>query len=346
MRRSHRVLLVLCLIQLGATGAVHVLHAPPDWSSPELARTFLSTAVKEHGQLSVQGTQLVDSRGVPVTLRGISLHGLQWFPTVRGWTIPAMVRMFGVELVRLPVVVESHNPDDRRDYWGGYAVDPDTGLRLVRAAIEDALDAGVYAIVDWHLQGDPALYADQAADFFETISREYGEHPNIIYEIANEPTGVDWPEIKQYAEQIIPIIRNNDPDGVILVGTPDHSSGAHYAAAAPLAHEGVMYVVHFYAGTHDLVEFTENIDEALSAGAPVFISEWGATDTDVTFTRFDIAEQWVEAMESRQLSWTNWSLSNKAEPASVLVPRAPMSGPWEADELTESGRWLQPHLVP
>ena len=37
-------------------------------------------------------------------------------------------------------------------------------------------------------------------------------------------TGVDWLKIKSYAEQIIPIIRKNDPDGIILIGTPAWAS--------------------------------------------------------------------------------------------------------------------------
>ena len=33
-----------------------------------------------HGQLRVQGSQLTDAKGQPVVLRGMSTHGMQWFP--------------------------------------------------------------------------------------------------------------------------------------------------------------------------------------------------------------------------------------------------------------------------
>lgn len=32
------------------------------------------------GELMVTGTKLTDAAGTPVVLRGISTHGLQWFP--------------------------------------------------------------------------------------------------------------------------------------------------------------------------------------------------------------------------------------------------------------------------
>ena len=46
----------------------------------------------------------------------------------------------------------------------------------------------------------------------------------MIYEIANEPNGVSWSTIKSYAEQVIPVIRANDPDAVVIVGTRGWSS--------------------------------------------------------------------------------------------------------------------------
>ena len=36
--------------------------------------------IKVHGQLLVKGTQLTDASGNPVQLRGMSSHGILWYP--------------------------------------------------------------------------------------------------------------------------------------------------------------------------------------------------------------------------------------------------------------------------
>ena len=59
-----------------------------------------------------------------------------------------------------------------------------------------------------------------------------------------------WDSIKSYAEEVIPVIREQKPDAVILVGTPTWSQEIDKAAASPLTFDNVMYTLHFYAGTH------------------------------------------------------------------------------------------------
>lgn len=57
---------------------------PTDTSVSETAAPLPAPAVaglvKEHGKLSVKGTQLVDKNGNNFQLKGMSTHGLSWFP--------------------------------------------------------------------------------------------------------------------------------------------------------------------------------------------------------------------------------------------------------------------------
>lgn len=346
MRRHHRLYLLIGLALLGGAGGLHYRHSPPDYTDPAIAGAFRSDVVDTHGRLSVRGTQLVDERGAPVILRGLAAHGPQWFPLVDGWSIPSMVRMFGVDAVRIPMYIEAANPADPSDRWGGYTVNQGYMLERLRAGVEDALDAGIYVLIDWHIHDDPTLYTEEAVAFFDRISAEYGEHPNVIYEICNEPAYVGWPEVKRYAEAVIPAIRRNDPDNLILVGTPTWSQDIDAPADDPLAFEGIMYTVHYYAGNHPLDVMLAKVDYALGAGLPVFVSEWGSSDVMNTTSNFAIAEVWVAALEARGLSWLSWSLGNKDEPSSALTPEAPLSGPWTEADLTEAGRWLLPYFRP
>ena len=91
----------------------------------------------------------------------------------------------------------------------------------------------MYVIVDWHIleDNDPNINIDKAKAFFEMISSEYSSVPNIIYEICNEPNGdTDWNDVYGYSEQIIKIIRKNNPDSLILWN--NNSSDQKYRASS------------------------------------------------------------------------------------------------------------------
>src|SRR6185369_13332903 len=191
--------------------------------------------------------------------------------------------------------------------------------------------------------GNPLAHLAEAKDFFKKVADKYGKYPNVLYEICNEPNGggVTWPDaIKPYAEQIVPIIRAS-ASGVIIVDTPIWSSQPQVAAADPLPFPNLMYTLHFYAGSHD-ASFLDRIDQAKAKGAGVFVTEWGTTTAQVAGTLFiPQSLQWVRGLAARGISWANWSLGTKVEPASALKPLANVQGGWKPGELTESGLFLR-----
>jgi len=73
---------------------------------------YKSATVDKYGQLRLVGNKLSDKNGQPVQLRGISAHGLQWFPLVKKQTIPYMAEFFGAEAVRLAMYIEDYAPTD------------------------------------------------------------------------------------------------------------------------------------------------------------------------------------------------------------------------------------------
>lgn len=79
----------------------------------------------------------------------------------------------------------------------------------------------MYAIIDWHVlnEHNPNTYSDQAKTFFAEMAKEFSGSNNVIYEICNEPNnGASWGDVKFYASEVIPSIRDYDKDGVILIG--------------------------------------------------------------------------------------------------------------------------------
>ena len=101
----------------------------------------------------------------------------------------------------------------------------------------------------------------------------------MIYEICNEPNGgTSWQDIKNYANEIIPVIRQYDKDAVILVGTPNWSQYVDQALADSISgYENIMYTFHFYAATHR-DDMRQNVQNAVNSGLPVFVSEFGICD--------------------------------------------------------------------
>lgn len=101
-------------------------------------------------------------------------------------------------------------------------------------------------------------------EFFAQMALKYADNNNVIYEICNEPNGgTSWEDIKNYAGQVIPVIRQYDKDSVIIVGTPNWSQYVNQAAESPISgYENIMYSFHFYAGTHK-EDMRQNVQNAI-----------------------------------------------------------------------------------
>ena len=290
------------------------------------------------GGLSVAGTQLVDSAGNPVQLRGISTHGLAWFPDyVNADCIRQLKEEWGMNVFRLAMYTAES---------GGYCTggSRDDLKALVRDGVKYATDCGMYVIIDWHIlsDGNPNTYIDEAKAFFEEMSREYADYTNVIYEICNEPNGgTSWSDVKAYAEQVIAVIRENDADGIILVGTPNWSQYVEQAAADPITdYSNIMYTLHFYAATHT-DSLRASMVNAIESGLPVFVSEYGICDASGSGAIDENqAEQWVRLMDEYQISYVAWNLSNKSETSAVIKSSCCKVSGFGEEDLSESGKWL------
>lgn len=292
--------------------------------------------ISANGALRVQGTQLVNERGVPVQLRGMSSHGLHWYPEFTGKAPILETKKRGANVFRLAMYADSSH--------GGYSESPkaaEINKRLLFEGIENALAADMYVIVDWHVlkEANPLYLTHKALPFLTGVARSYPDHPAILYEICNEPNGeTTWEHIRDYAEVVIPAIRAISPHAVILVGTPHWSSDVLAVSSHPLVHGNVMYTYHLYTGDTNY-DFYYKLDLARALELPVFVSEWGIS-RDAASGELDVEEgrEFIRYMRDHMLSWTNWSLSNKDEDFSALRPNVARLEGWEAEDLTESGK--------
>ncbi len=290
------------------------------------------------GKLSVQGTQLVDEKGEAVQLRGLSTHGLSFYPQYVNEALFRQLRHdWKANVIRLAMYTAE---------YGGYCTGGDKEYlkNLVRSGVEYATNQGMYVIVDWHIlsDGNPNQHTAEAIDFFAEMSKEFSGHDNVIYEICNEPNGgTSWGEIKSYAQQVIPVIRANAPDAVILVGTPNWSQYVNEAAADPITgYDNIMYTLHFYAATHK-DDLRNTMTAAINAGLPVFVSEYGICDASGNGGIDEAqANAWVRVMNEYKVSYVAWNISNKNETSAILKSSVGKTSGFAEEDLSDSGRWL------
>ena len=285
--------------------------------------------VGRHGKLTVKGTQLTDTLGEPIILRGMSFGWHIWWPQFWNKDVVKWMRDdWKCTVLRAAVGIEHEN---------GYLNKPEQANKLVTAVIDACISNGIYVIIDWH-DHNAQNHLDEARKFFSEMAERYGRHPHVIYEIYNEPTRVGWDVVKTYAESLITTIRKIDPDNVILVGNPHWDQDIHLVADNPITgFNNIMYTLHFYAATHK-EWLRERGDYALKKGIPLFVSEYGLSEANGD-GHLDLPEwnRWVDWMESHKISWCKWSIADKNELCSVLQPGASAKGGWDSGQLKESG---------
>jgi len=328
--------------------------------------------VEYNGKLTLAGED-----GEPVQLRGMSTHGLHWFgEIVNENAFAALSNDWECNVIRLAMYVGEY----------GYATDPSV-KDLVYKGIELAFENDMYVIVDWHVHapGDPrAEVYSGAYDFFEELADYYKDHEKfhyIIWELANEPSsnssggpGITndeegWQAVKEYAEPIIKMLREKG-DNIIVVGSPNWSQRPDLAADDPIDAENIMYTIHFYTGTHmpadegypegtpssERQNVMNNARYAMEKGLAVIATEWGVSEaTGDGGPYLDEADMWIEFLNANNISWINWSLTNKNEISGAFVPfelgktEATPLDPgddrvWAVEELSLSGEYIRSRI--
>jgi endoglucanase len=300
--------------------------------------------VAVHGPLQVVGNDLRDGAGNPVQLKGVSSQWLNYeskpFPESKS------AIAYARDHWKLSVVRAAMGVDAAGGYLGtgtGANADAASMQSKVDTIIENAIELGIYVIVDWHTSNAVTAMgsqATQAAAFFTDIAHRYGSAPNLIYETYNEPNRVTWAQIKPYHESVVAAIRAEDPDNLIILGTPTFSQDVDIAAQDPVAGTNLLYTLHFYACTHRQ-PLRDKATTALAAGIGLFVTEFGSTPSDGGVpTRGDPyvcegeTQTWFSWMADHNISGAAWKLDQCADTSCLLSAAAPVDGPWTDDVLS------------
>jgi endoglucanase len=357
------MLLTILSVSLMAAGEADSLLGNDNVRKPSEAGAL--QVIEIDGQMT-----LADAQGRKIQLRGMSTHGLQWFgEIINENAFVSLSEDWEANVIRLAMYIGEN----------GYAKNPEM-KDLVYQGIEYALENDMYVIVDWHVlsPGDPnaEIYAE-AFNFFDELSDYYKDNPKfhyILWEICNEPSPnssggegltndeAGWQAVKSYAEPIVAMLREKG-DNIILVGNPNWSQRPDLAADDPIDAENIMYSLHFYTGTHmssedstDRGNVMSNARYALEHGVAIFATEWGTSEaTGNGGPYLDKADQWIDFMNTNNVSWCNWSLTNKNETSGSFMPyimgvsEATVLDPgddriWTAEEMSVTGEFIRARI--
>ena len=287
-----------------------------------------NSPVAINGKLQVNGTQLCNQNGEALMLRGASFgwHNL-WPRFYNKKAVAWLATDWKCNVVRASMGV---GLDD------SYLENPEYALKCMTNVIDGAIKQGIYVLIDFHSH---KLHTAEAKIFFSQMATKYKDAPNVIYEIFNEPDYYTWEEVKTYSEELIKTIRAIDPDNIILVGSPHWDQDIHLVAEDPIkGQSNLMYTMHFYAGTHKQW-LRDRTDAAMAKGIPIFVSECAGMEATGDGPVDEVEwKAFLDWMEARKISWIVWSVSDKNETCSMLLPRASAEGNWTDDLIKPWGK--------
>lgn len=280
--------------------------------------------VEQWGQLKLVGNQLSSASGEAIQLKGWSTFSLH-YGEVQGclganqWNL---MKQYGANVVRLAMYVDETN---------SYLSNPTLWKSTVKQYIDQIYSAGMYCLVDWHVletnghSGNPNDHKTEAKDFFKEISSYCAGkgYTHVLYELCNEPT-CGWGNIKSYAEDVIPVILDNQPGAIIVVGTDQWCQKITEPINAPLNNKyknNVMYSFHYYSCAHFglLGDF-----RGAQKSIPVFASEWSAVNFDGDGPMCESnGDAFIAACKKTDgapqlVSWCIWNWGKKNEASSTF----------------------------
>ncbi|MDR2962383.1 MAG: cellulase family glycosylhydrolase [Bacteroidales bacterium] len=299
------------------------------------------TIVETYGRLQVNGSYVTAENGDKISLCGNSLYwstwgGERWY---NAETINYLKDDWKSTIIRAAMAVDG-------DVSGAYTTSANNAIiqkNRVKTVVEACIAEGLYVIIDFHSHA-AHNYTAKAVEFFAEMAELYGDYPNVIYEIYNEPKETAWTTIKSYAETVIAAIREKDPDNLIIVGTRSWSQEVLEAANNPINDPNVAYTLHFYADTHKQW-LRDRAVSAMNKGVALFITEWGTCDASGNGGFNPAAsDDWMAFAKENHISLCNWSVHNISETAAILKNTSVLSG-WTENNYSESGKYVRDVMI-
>ena len=254
-----------------------------------------------------EGNKIVDEAGNEIVFRGLDVSTTTSLVEMEqkgrglvGWNEDFFREMgaWGSKITRIQISPEEWKENMAR------------AMKFIDQTIEWSRKYNMYIYLQYNVAGFPPTlnYHEESKsatkqdfiDFWDEISKKYKNEKTIaFYEIMNEPTyssnksrfdnallKQDWLLWKEFAEEIIDVIRKNDPDSVIIAGGLVWGYDISFAMEYPIERENIVYGTHPYPWRSEYKSWDEafgNIENKY----PVFATEFTVAGLATNLRKWD-----------------------------------------------------------
>lgn len=155
-------------------------------------------------------------------------------------------RKLGCDVIRLPIHFERICREE-----DGYRI-PEKVLHILDQVAAWAEELAIHVIFDFHNATHADSFTPPDVDrilcpVWTQLAHRYRDaSPYIVYEIMNEPHGIDIPVWNDIIARVFRLIRSIDTKHYIIVGGADWNSTAAMKALPDFQDDKVIYTFHFY----------------------------------------------------------------------------------------------------
>ena len=296
--------------------------------------------VSKYGQLQANGS-VKSQNGETVSLMGPSFY---WSCSAPLWwnkeTVDYLVSKYNVQIIRLPIAIapcgsngqtSCQNPPDT---WNKdcYYYRPDYTRKMVDEVVKAAIENDIYVIIDFH-EHVAQDWTNLAKEFFTYFAKKWGDYPNVMYEIYNEPV-CDNNTVVNYAKEVIPTIRAIDKDNIIIVGSASYSREPDGVTSAGSGYSNIAYTWHGYVEWGHQSDW--NSHSSWNTSIPVVVTEWGVNWSKNDGGLLNIYRQ-------KGVINCFWSMSNLGgddSKWSILKSDCYKISDWSDSDMNENGAYL------
>ncbi len=260
----------------------------------ELAGIFGKNYADYNGELHIEGEKVLNQYNEQIQLNGLYYgYGNSEYTEA----LLTALKNKGVNMIKIGY-----------SYSGGTEpYNKEGNMEAMYSFIDQLLAMNFYIdIIYWSgndLNQEGYTKVNEATDYFTQIANKYPDNTQILYEICNEPFDNTWGEVKQYADSVIPEIRQISENAIISVPTNDNLFNETFLSDL-LNYNNIMYVTHIYAeGTIAVKSMTAAI---ANNSIPVFISEWSNNNGNETSYNNEVTDNLIYIINKYKLANSAW----------------------------------------
>ena len=242
--------------------------------------------------LHTKGTEILNSEGKPVILRGVNLISTNWGNNYSTWdpqAIAVAARDWHANVIRTRIYEDAFKAS-----YGQFFLD------LEREILTPAREHGMYVVIHpWFGQNDS--FPDQdGVRMWLAVAARYQNDPHIIFDLLAEPRDTTFASLRGEYLQLIPQIRAIAPHALIMVTGLDWGRDINAWLAAPLPFGNLVYRTNPYNKTGEFESYFGRI----ALKYPVFIGEFG-TENALSMAPQDV-QNLLGYADDLHLGWTAW----------------------------------------